>query len=232
MSEMQFKEFDDRELLDQQLADDVAETLREAVLVRGKASLVVSGGSTPKGFFAALARKELDWEKLTVTLADDRWVPPGHIDSNERLVRENLLVGSARAAKFLSLVTSDAHPRTAVREINARLADLGTVDVSILGLGGDGHFASLFPDSSTLELGLDVQSGHAFIAVDPPVAPHARISMTLPRIFDTRRLMLHIVGDDKRAVLEQALREGDPQTLPIAAVFAAPSLPVEVYWAS
>jgi 6-phosphogluconolactonase len=231
MSEMEFKTFDDRNTLDEQLARDVGRALSEAIAARGRASLVLSGGSTPKGFFKALARHELDWEKLTVTLADDRWVPPEHADSNERLVRENLLVGAAAAARFVPLVNGDAHPRTAVPAISAALADLGTADVMILGMGDDGHFASLFPGSDTLAAGLDLHSQESFIAVDPPVAPHARMSMTLPRIFDSRCLILHIVGSDKRELLEEAAEEGDATRLPIVAVLGSTSPAAEVYWA-
>lgn len=231
MCEMRVREFDDRGLLDAQLAAEVACTLRDAVAARGKASLVVSGGSTPKGFFAVLTQESLDWDKLTVTLADDRWVPPEHRDSNERLVREHLLVGAAKAARFLPLVTSDAHPGTAVEAVSEGLADLDTVDVVVLGMGGDGHFASLFPDSDALESGLDLRSGQTYVAVDPPAAPHPRMSMTLARILDTRRLFLHIVGGDKRAVLERAVAENEPRRLPISAVLASASPPVEVYWA-
>jgi 6-phosphogluconolactonase len=231
MSDLQIKTFDDRGALDEHLAQDVWQSLNDAIVARGRASLVVSGGSTPKGFFAALTRKKLDWDKLTVTLADDRWVPPAHADSNERLVRENLLVGSAAAARFIPLVTEDPHPGVAVSTISRSLADLGTADVMILGMGDDGHFASLFPGSDSLESGLAMDSRQSFIAVDPPVAPHARMSMTLPRIVDTRRLILHIVGEGKRALLHEAARLGDASILPIVAVIEARSPQAEVYWA-
>jgi 6-phosphogluconolactonase len=101
----------------------------------------------------------------------------------------------------------------------------------ILGMGDDGHFASLFPGSDSLESGLDMDSQQSFIAVDPPVAPHARMSMTLPRIVDTRRLILHIVGEGKRALLHEAVRLGDASILPIVAVIEARSPQAEVYWA-
>ncbi|MFT4768269.1 MAG: 6-phosphogluconolactonase [Glaciecola sp.] len=231
MSDKYFLEFESRAALDEKMAEDVTAVLQQAIERRGKASLVVSGGSTPKGFFQAMADKTIDWSKLTITLADDRWVPPSHEDSNDRLVQENMLQGPASAANFVPLVTEDAHPREAVAAVSESLADLGTVDVMILGMGGDGHFASLFPDSETLKPGLDLRSGNTLIAVDPPVAPHARMSMTLPRIFDTRHLLVHLVGDDKRAIWDKARAEQDPENLPIAAVIASQSPLAEVYWA-
>ncbi|WP_439107634.1 6-phosphogluconolactonase [Congregibacter sp.] len=231
MSNYRFLEFASPAALDEQMADDVAGWLSEAIEARGKASLVLSGGSTPKGFFQVMAGKELDWSKVTVSLADDRWVPPTHEDSNDRLVQENLLQGPASAAHFIPLVNEDEHPRSAVKAISGDLADLGTVDIMILGMGGDGHFASLFPDSDTLEAGLDLHSGNTLTAVDPPVAPHARMSMTLPRLFDSRHLLLHLVGSDKRAVLNEAVAEKDATRLPIAAVMASESPTPQVYWA-
>jgi len=231
MPESKFFSFVSRSDLDAQMGKDVERQLAEGIELRGKASLVVSGGSTPKGFFQVLSRKAIDWSKVTVTLADDRWVPPHHEDSNDRLVRENLLQGPASVAHFIPLVNDDAHPRTAVALLSEHLAKLGTVDVMILGMGGDGHFASLFPDSDTVEAGLDLDNEDTLIAVDPPVAPHARMSMTLPRILDSRQLILHIVGEEKRTVLESADLEAPPETLPITALMAQESLLVNVYWA-
>ncbi|EAQ96004.2 6-phosphogluconolactonase [Congregibacter litoralis] len=226
-----FRSFSSRDRLDEDLAADVARILRSALEQRGKASLVLSGGSTPKGFFGTLAKEDLDWSRVTVTLADDRWVRADHRDSNDRLVRENLLQGAAGDAQFVSLVTQDEHPRDAVSEISKRLADLGTIDVMILGMGGDGHFASLFPGAENLSAGLDLSSSDTVIAVDPITAPHARMSMTLARILDSRHLIVHIVGEEKRAVLERARLEKDAATLPIAAVLASEAPAATVYWA-
>jgi len=153
MSDAGLQVFADRSVLDAQMAEDVAVILRDAIDIRGAATLVVSGGSTPKGFFRKLSGKAIDWSKVTVTLADERWVPPGHADSNHRLVQENLLQGGAGSASFIPLVSEHAHPRAAVDEITQALSRLGTLDVVILGMGGDGHFASLFPDSAALEAG-------------------------------------------------------------------------------
>ena len=223
--------FDSREALDEQLADDIAAALETAIRERGQASIAVSGGSTPRGVFRALSARPLDWSRVTVTLVDDRWVNPEHEDSNERLVNEYLRVGNAASAPFVSLHSPHAHPRDAQTTIEERLAVFGTIDVMMLGMGGDGHFASLFPDSDVLEAGLDLSGTAACIAVDPPVAPHPRMSMTLPRIFDSRFLILHITGQDKLAILDEARRQGDPLTLPIAAVLAPTAPDLVIYWA-
>jgi 6-phosphogluconolactonase len=231
MSENQMQSFADRGALDLQLAADIVDCLAAAIEARGAATMAVSGGSTPQGLFTVLSEQDLDWSKVTITLVDDRWVPPAHVDSNELLVNTFLRVGRAAASTFVSLHSAHGDPHDAQPEIEERLQVFGTIDVMMLGMGGDGHFASLFPDSDVLEAGLDLAGTQACIAVYPPVAPHARMSMTLPRIFDSRFLILHITGDDKLAVLERARRDGDPLALPIAAVLGATDPGARVYWA-
>lgn len=231
MSEVRLQAFEDRSDLDAALARTLEERLREAIQARGEATIALSGGSTPRPLLARLAQADLPWEKVSVTLVDDRWVDPQHEDSNERMVHETLLQGAAARSRFVSLHSAAAHPREAVDEMEARLDVFGTFDCLMLGMGGDGHFASLFPATPELREGLDLNSPRTCIAVDPVTAPHARMSMTLARIVDTRSLILHLTGADKRAVFELARADRDPMVLPIAAVLDVPAPPLEVYWA-
>ncbi|MEO1081646.1 MAG: 6-phosphogluconolactonase [Pseudomonadota bacterium] len=230
MSDPELLEFPDREALDVRLASAVADQLAAGIEARGSASLAVSGGSTPRGVFAQLARTSISWDAVSVTLVDERWVNPSHADSNERLTRENLLTDSAAAARFVPLYAEAPRPEDALGEIAASLAVFDTFDSVMLGMGADGHFASLFPGSASLNAGLDLGGSEDCIAVDPPAAPHARMSLTLPRIINTRQLVLHITGDEKRAVLELARRHMDPQRLPVAAVLALSAPPLDIYW--
>jgi 6-phosphogluconolactonase len=115
--------------------------------------------------------------------------------------------------------------------VSQRLAQLSTFDVVMLGMGDDGHFASLFPDSEAVGSAMDPQGERQCVAVTPPLAPHRRMSLSLARLLDCRQLILHITGDDKREVLAQAQRDGDPLALPIAAVLASRDPEVELYWA-
>jgi len=221
----------DRAALDEALAASIAGDLDLAIAARGRARLALSGGSTPRGLLTRLGKAHIPWEKVSVTLVDERWVPASHADSNARMVQETLLAGAAGHARFLPLYLDRAHPEAAVDAIEATLAPLGTIDVLMLGMGGDGHFASLFPGSTALRPGLDPAGDRACIAVDPPAAPHPRMSMTLPRIVDTRRLILHVTGDDKLEVLARAARDGDADTLPIAAVLGLAEPALEIHWA-
>lgn len=223
--------FDDREQLDQKLAEAAAKLLSAAIKTAGSATLVVSGGSTPLNFFRLLSRKQLAWEKVTILLADERWLPPTHDDSNARLVRNNLLINAAAAARFIPLTTPCEDPEKAEAELDEKLAGLGQFDLVVLGMGKDGHTASLFPDAPNVSEGLDEASSRQCIAVFPRAAPHRRMSMTLPRLLNSRQIFVHITGYEKQQVLEQARKENNPLILPIAAVINQKTTPVTIYFA-
>lgn len=231
MSEVAMHVYADAATLDASLSAAIAQRLREAISERGRATIAVSGGSTPRGLLTRLGQQSLAWEAVTVTLVDERWVDENHNDSNARMVRETLLRGAADQAHFEPLYVEMPHPAVAVESLEDRLASLGTLDCVMLGMGGDGHFASLFPKSDALLPGLDLAGKHSFIAVDPPSAPHPRMSMTLPRIIDTRRLLLHITGDAKRSALERAAADRNSESLPIAAILDLSAPLPEIHWA-
>lgn len=216
-----------RERLATQLAEAVAEALRQDLSHQERALLVVSGGSTPVPFFHALAVCELPWSRVEVTLADERWVPEEHADSNARLVREQLLQGRAAEATFVSLTTGAATPEQGVDEVAERLAPLAwPASAVVLGMGGDGHTASLFPDSQ--ELSLALSTGEPAVAVRAPSQAQPRITLSADRLHRARRHFLHITGGDKRDALARALAGDDLRELPIRAFLACP---LATYWA-
>ncbi len=230
MDELKHCDFTSRDELDAALAAEVAAQLATAIARRGEASLVVSGGSTPLQFFARLSVQQLPWEKVVITLADERWVAPDHADSNERLLREQLLVNAAQAARFVPLKTADNSAEQAEQALGEALASLPEFDVVILGMGADGHTASLFPCAEQLERGLDLESTAACIAVQPSTAAHQRMSLSLSRLLQSRQLIVHITGAEKKAVLETALREQDACKWPIYAIVGQRKVPVALYW--
>ncbi|MFH1020955.1 MAG: 6-phosphogluconolactonase [Pseudomonadota bacterium] len=228
----EFKEFKDSSTLVAALAGQVADLLRAAIRERGQASLVVSGGSTPVPFFAALSVLALDWKQVTITLADERWVEPTDADSNEHLVRQHLLQNRAAAARFVGLKTGAATAVQGERECEDRLALLPRpFDVLILGMGNDGHTASFFPQARRLGEALALDSGKLCLAITPPVAPHERMTLTLPALLHSRKIILHLAGPDKRAVYERALANGPVAEMPIRAVLGQATSPVTVFWA-
>ncbi len=223
-----WRTLDSREKLDLELAQQIALYLRRDIEQYGLASLAVSGGSTPKGMFRELSNSELDWSKVDIILVDERWVAPNNTDSNERLVRENLLQNKALNARLHGLKTSHAHPEEGISELKLRLANIARpFSAVVLGMGGDGHTASWFPQASNLKDLLDLAGTAELAATDPVSAPHQRITLTLPAVLNSRNIIIHITGNEKRAVLEEALDAG----FPIAAILEQTTTPVTIWWA-
>jgi 6-phosphogluconolactonase len=215
------------------LASEVVTRLRSAIAMRGAASLVVSGGRSPVGLFQELRRRQLDWRKVWITLADERWVDASSSDSNERLVHEYLLVGHARDARFVPLKNAAPTPAEGLAESAAALGAMPRpFDVVLLGMGEDGHTASLFPGAAGLAAALDPHGTAPLAAIDPPAAAHPRITLTLPALLDAQLICLQIQGEAKRRVYERAKSlpqdGGEVAQLPIAAVLRQTQTPVLV----
>lgn len=213
---MTLHEFNDTDQLNAAFADKLITLLQQAIVERGHAYLVVSGGRTPQALFQTLAQTALAWDKVSILLADDRYLPPDAPDSNERLVKASLLQHKASAAHFISLYAKADSANAAVPEIAKRLATIPTFDAVILGMGEDGHTASLFPCSAELAQGL-ADDAPPVLAVHPTTAPYARISLSKARLLNSRQLFLHLVGTNKLTVLEQAMASTDVNAMPIRA---------------
>ena len=214
----EINEFTQREILDSALSDKVANILIEAINLNGKASIAVSGGSTPKGFFKALSQKDLPWEKVTITLADERWVDIDSDDSNTRLVHENLLQNNAKTAKFFHLKQGEALSTDTLADLNlAAKTSLLPLDVLILGMGGDGHTASLFPCSDEISEALSIDNNNVLMKVVPKTAPHQRITFSFASLITSKNTFLHISSMAKKEVLEKALSDDDKFVMPIRA---------------
>lgn len=211
----------------QALADAVAGRLREALAARPQASLMLSGGKSPIPFFQKLSRLKLDWSRVVVGMVDDRWVAPDHADSNERLLREHLLKNEAAGARLVPLKNAHAEPEQGVAEAEAAVAAIPRpFDALVLGVGDDGHTASLFPCAD--ETPAAMVSTQLVAATRPQTAPHARITLTFPAILSARAIFVAINGDSKRAVIERAVAVQPP--LPIGDVLLNSAAPVHVYW--
>lgn len=224
--------FPDRHELGGFLARLIAADLRAAVAERGRASLVVSGGTTPSPLFAALREHELPWENVAITLADERWVSPEHTASNEALVRRELLAGTAARACFVPLKNLAPTPEQGTAETERALATTARpFDVVILGMGEDGHTASLFPGAAELAAGLDLENPASCLAVHPPDLSLPRLSLTLRALLDSRRIVLHFTGESKWQVYQRAQEEGSLEELPIRGVLRHGGWRVVVGWA-
>lgn len=230
---MELHQYDSSAALNDAFAADITKRLQQAIALRGEAVLVVSGGKTPLPLFKALAQTALDWSKVVVTLADDRWLPEQHADSNEGLVKTNLLQDKAAKARFISLFDA-THPDdafTGAAAVAQRVKGLATFDVLILGMGEDGHTASLFPCSAQIQAGL-ADDAPDVLAVQPATAPYQRISFSKNRLLNSRQIYIHLVGEKKLTVLQQAQAGQDASEMPIRAILQQQQVPVTVMFAA
>ena len=211
------------------LANEIDQGLTSAVETKGYASLVVSGGSTPKALFEALSKRPMPWHKITITLTDERWVDPTSSDSNEAMVRTTLLQHHAKAATFVPLKQVISDINEAQNVCNQAITNITRpFDFVILGMGMDGHTASLFPDVS--EQALNTQTKAYCLPIIPEHAPHQRMTLTLKALLDSNRIVLHITGEEKWQVYQQALQTGAVELMPIRAFLRQDILPVDVFW--
>lgn len=227
---MHKRAFDDGAELAQALAAAVAADLRGAIERTGRARIALSGGSTPRAFLRELSLQPLDWARVTVVPVDERWLPPHHLRSNERLLRECLLQGAAAQARLLSLWRPAPTPESALQPVLTSVANQGLpLDVAVLGMGVDGHVASLFPDLVLRDVGLQPRGRAPVLAVRSAAVPEPRMSLTLSAIFTAPKLYLHIEGTAKHAVLDAAIRDPDSR-LPVRALLASAPVPPTLYW--
>ncbi len=214
------------------LAGKIASALQTAIAARGIASLVVSGGKSPTRLFEILRTQELDWSRVCIALADERWVEPGSPDSNEHLVRSVLLREQAGAARFIGLKNAAPTPdmgAVSAWETFARVPR--PFDAVILGMGDDGHTASLFPRSPNLPGALNALAAAGCVGMWAPAAPQARLSLNLSALLDSRRIFVLLNGAAKWETYVRAASEGPVQDMPIRAVLRQTHTPVEVMWA-
>lgn len=227
--QLQWREYSDPAQLAEGLADQVAGWLEQALASRERASLAVSGGRTPVAFFKALARRALPWSRVDITLVDERWVGISDDASNERLVRTHLLSGPPREARFVGLKVDAESPEQGLAACEERLAELSwPLDVAVLGMGNDGHTASLFPGTDGLAQALAPDNPHRCAAIRPLTVPHPRMTLTYAALASARHRALLIQGDDKLIVLEDALGDlNNPQVMPIRAFL---QLDLGIFW--
>jgi 6-phosphogluconolactonase len=226
------KRYPNMDTLSREMASAIAAHLARGIIERGNASLVVSGGRTPAQLFEQLRVQEIDWSRVCVALADERWVEPTDAGSNEKLVRDVLLKDRAAGARFSGLKNAAPSPdlgAVAAWETFARVPR--PFDVTVLGLGDDGHTASLFPGSPNLRSALNPAASAGCIGMWAPVVPHPRLSLNLSALLDSRRLLLLIGGEAKWRTFAQASGAGEIEEMPIRAVLRQSRVPVEVLWA-
>jgi 6-phosphogluconolactonase len=221
----------DLDTLSLELARSIAADLDSAIAARSLASLVVSGGRSPVPLFERLRTMAVDWSRVCVALADERWVDPRDPASNERLVREVLLQDAAAAARFTGLKNDHAGPELGAGAAWDTFKGVPRpFDVVVLGMGDDGHTASLFPDSPNLGRALDDSAPAGCVRMRSPTAPEERLSLNLTALLDSRRIVILITGERKWQTYIAALGPGAVERMPVRAVLRQRRVPVEVQW--
>lgn len=239
---MTLNRFEHSEALTAQLMADILLALKRDIEQNNRATLVLSGGSTPIPLYQALSKStDLDWSKVTITLTDERWVKPTDEASNQKMIQRQLLQNAASAAHFIPL-TPDALPNGELPAIETALEQLSQsieslphpYSFTLLGMGNDGHTASLFPCSPQLSHGLETNA--ALLHTTPHHAPHERISMSRHELLHSKQVGLLIQGEEKWNTFEKAMAAEDSYEMPIRAFLKEDATtpqkkdPIAVYW--
>ncbi len=208
-------------------------TLRRATMRRGQASLVVPGGASARALFLRLAKADIPWPLVTATLTDERWVTITNEESNEKSVREHLLTGPAKALRFVGLKSAEREPEAAENTCERRLKAVPRpFDLVILGMGVDGHIASLFPGAPGIQDALASSNPRAYQFIQPPSAQHpVRMTLTLNTLLDSRHLILLIAGHEKWQTYQHACTPGLATEMPVRGILNQDRVPVDVFWA-
>ncbi len=223
--------YETSDALIQNLSQRILHALSQGIAQRGYASMAVSGGSTPKKLFQALSVTAFPWEDVKLTLVDERWVDVKSEQSNEKLIRDFFIQDAAKRVQFYPLKTDHIRAEEAISELEDRLQDcLPTLDVVILGMGLDGHTASFFPHTATLEDALHTRQRVCATNTES-VEPKERITLSRDALLKTQELFLHIEGVEKKAVFNQAAKSDDIQNYPIISMMQQNNPLLKVYYA-
>jgi 6-phosphogluconolactonase len=229
--------FENRTHLFTALTAECQDILSESLSKHGGATFLVSGGSTPAPLYEALSKTELAWKKIRIALVDERWVDQQHSASNEALIRRSLLINNAKAASFIGMKTADKHANKGQSETESLYRTLPQpFTVAIVGMGIDGHTASLFPYADGLNKALKTESEQLTAAINAKASPVTgpnteRMSLTAAGLLKCERLIILLTGEDKLAIFDQAMKPGPVEEMPIRTLLHQEKVPVELYWA-
>lgn len=229
--------FSDRETLYQSTAGYCLQHLMQAITDRGQASFIVPGGTTPAPVFKMLSTEKIHWEQVTIALSDERWIDTTHDQSNQYLIEHTLMQHAAKKAKFIGMKSPFETADAAQKKCNESYQKISNpYDVVMLGMGSDGHVASLFPNSKAIKTGLDPDSHQICIANNAEGCEVAgkfpeRMTMTLAALLNSQVVVILGQGNYKRDTFERAMTSNDPYQFPVAALMQQNRVPIEFFWA-
>ena len=229
--------FEDRSQLIAALTEKCQSLLQQNLTETGQASLMVSGGSTPAPLYEALSKSDLDWKNINIALVDERWVDKQHSASNEALIYRSLLINNAENATFTGMKNSAVTALTGCSETESEYQKLPQpFSVTILGMGNDGHTASLFPHAQGLNEALaddNQQLTAPIMAQQSEVTGEntERLTLSLTGLLKSQRLILLLTGEEKLTVFREAINKGSVEDMPIRALLRQNKVPFDLYWA-
>jgi 6-phosphogluconolactonase len=231
-----FKKFENKIELFSNVATRCEQILSDALENDADVSFIVPGGSTPAPAFEQLSKSDIDWKKVFVAQSDERWLDRDHAQSNQRLTEENLLINNAKDANYVAMKNQADTAVLGMQECNDKYESVSSpFSLTMLGMGLDGHFASLFPGSKNIELNMDLNNQQVCVSIDANGCEVAgnfpeRMSLTLSAILNSKIIILLIIGNQKMAVIERAIKNNHPLLTPISALVNQTRTPVEIYW--
>lgn len=238
MKNIKIQKYADREKLFAAVAMRCQRQLQLALEKYDEASFIIPGGTTPGPAFAQLAKSSLDWEKISIAQSDERWLPSDHPQSNQGLTARTLLIDNAKQANYVAMKNSHDKAVDGEEQCNSDYLRLAyPFSLTMLGMGLDGHIASLFPNSKPISEALDLQNTNPCIAIDGSGCPVAgdypeRMSLTLSAILNSKLIILLLTGEEKLEVIDLAVKENQPEKYPVSALLNQSKTPVEIFWAA
>ena len=232
MSKLIERFYDDEESFNHSVESNVSYLLSKAIEERGQATFLVSAGKTPKSLYRSLSNTELFWDQVKVATVDERWVETDDNLSNEKLIRSNLLQNNAKNAVFHGMKTDAKHAIDAVNDINNTYASLNApFDITILGMGIDGHTASLFPRANGLDESSSLCQPIQMNNSEQTTEVNERVTLTLTSLLQSKVIFLLLRGKEKLATYQKAMSGSDVFEMPIRAILQQSKIPVVVNWA-
>jgi 6-phosphogluconolactonase len=232
--EVEWWDYEDAAEMAEAVAGDIQFVIESALDARGSAVIALSGGKTPIPIYDKLAKAKLDWKKVTIVPVDERIVPLGDPLSNVTMIGKAFIPKGARVIPVVPTATADY--KAAGRSADALMQDLHwPLDLVLLGVGGDGHTASIFPGPDFDEALNGPRERRALGVMPDPLpkdAPVARVTLSRAAIVSAKAITIAITGKDKRKVVEDAIKQGASSSYPIGRVLADVELPVDIHWAA
>ena len=224
---MIWKDFKTADSLEKELLNSIETNIRISLKENNEALILLSGGSTPLSLYKKFKEiKKIDWSKIKFGLVDERWVNNSSKDSNFYNISEALGGQSTEKSTFIPLVYDELNEKKNISQAKkANIEFLGKKTIVILGMGTDGHTASLFPDNSKTEIAISQLTPNILDNI-APVSPKNRITHNLKSIFNSKKVILYIKGQEKKDVLEKSKID----LLPISYVINTLSTQVETFW--